>query len=94
MRKIVASDVYSHAASDLSEKYPIEDAVSALLWALKNKAEDYPVIPGYKTLRMAKTDPVRDIPALHLIFKILGETVRLEYIEIAETDEFRGPPLL
>jgi hypothetical protein len=94
MRTIEASEVYSHALKDLSDRTDIEDAVSALLWALKNNAEDFPVIPGYKTLRMAKTDSVRDVPSLHLIFKILGDKVRLEYIETAESDEFRGPPIL
>ncbi len=94
MRSIVPSELYTSEAKKFAEKRELDDAFVALFWALQNNAEDFPVIPGYKTLRMAKTDAVRNIPALHLIFKILGDAVRLEYIETAETDGFRGPPLM
>jgi len=52
-------------------------------------------MPGYKTLRMVKTDAVRNIPALHVIFNINDrDQVQLNYIEVAKGDEFEGPPMM
>jgi hypothetical protein len=94
MRTIEVSQLFKSEASKIAEQKEIDGAISAILWALKNNAEDYPVIQGFKTLRMAKTDAIRNVPELHVVFKILGDKVRLEYIETGETDEFRGPPIL
>ncbi len=95
MRTIVPSSLYTSLACKIAESGELDDAISALFWALRNNAEDYPVMRGYKTLRRAKTEATRNIPALHLIFKIDDkDQVVLKYIEIATSDEFQGPPIL
>lgn len=94
MRTLQITSLFELEANRIAERSKIESALSSIFWALKNNAEDFPVIPGYTTLRMAKTDAIRDIPKLHVIFKIMGDKVKLEYIETGETDEFRGPPLM
>jgi hypothetical protein len=94
MRNIVPMGVYTNAAAKISEQHKIDDALAAIWWALSNNAEDFPIIPGFKTLRMAKTDAIRNIPALHVVFKIIDGEVHLKWIEIADSDEFRGPPVL
>jgi hypothetical protein len=96
MRTIVTCSLYDRLASEIANTDELKDSVSALMWGLQNNAEDFPIIPGYKTLRMAKTDAVRGIPALRLVFKIGEEDdqVHLKWIEVARTDEFEGPPIL
>lgn len=94
MRTLVFSELFESEAQKITERKSVGGALSAIFWALRNNAEDYPVMPGFQKLRMAKTDVIRDVPELHVIFKILDDKVRLEYIETGETDEFRGPPLM
>jgi uncharacterized pyridoxamine 5'-phosphate oxidase family protein len=62
---------------------------------LRNNAEDFPLVPGKKTLRLVKTDAVRSIPALRTVFRIdENDQVCLYYIEVAKGDGFEGPPLM
>jgi hypothetical protein len=95
MRTLVPSSLYRSLSSQIADRRELDDALAALYWALRNKADDYPIMPGYRTLRMAKTDAVRDIPALYVIFSIRNDNeVELRYIEVAVGDEFQGPPLM
>ncbi len=95
MRTLVPLSLYNSLSSQVANRRELDDALAAVYWALRNKAEDYPIMRGYRTLRMAKTDAVRDIPALYVIFSIKNENVvELRYIEVAVGDEFRGPPMM
>ena len=95
MREIVPFEIYKSLSCQIADPRELDDALIGVMWALRHNAEDFPLMPGYKTLRMVKTDAVRNIPALHVIFKINPQDqVQLRYIEIAKTDEFQGPPIL
>lgn len=95
MRNLILTTTYKNAADRIGKQSELENVLSGVYWALRNNAEDFPLIPGYKTLRMVKTDAVRDIPSLRVVFKIRSETeVKVEWIEIADTEEFQGPPLM
>ena len=95
MRTLVPSSIYKRLSSEIASRRELTDALAAVYWALRNKADDYPVMPGYSTLRMAKTDAVRNIPALYIIFRInCNDEVDLKYIEVASDNGFQGPPLM
>jgi hypothetical protein len=95
MRAIVADSIYASLADKIANRKELDDSLVAVYWALKNNAEDFPVMRGFQTLRMVKTDPVRNIPALHVIFRINAkDEVQLRYIEISDSDEFQGPPMM
>ena len=95
MRTLNPFTVYLNAVDPIAQQHDLTEVLAGVYWALKNNAEDFPVIPGYKTLRMVKTDSVRGIPALRIIFRIVDDKeVALHWIEVASTDEYQGPPIL
>jgi len=95
MREIVPFEIYKSLASQIANPHDLDDALAGVMWALRNKADDFPIMRGFKTLRMVKTDAIRNIPALHIIFSINDQDqVLLRYIEVAKRDEFEGPPLM
>jgi hypothetical protein len=95
MRTLNPFTVYLNAVAPIAQQHDLTEVLAGVYWALKNNAEDFPVIPGYKTLRMVKTDPVRGIPPLRIIFRIVDdEEVSLNWIEVANSDEYQGPPIL
>jgi len=55
MRTIVPTELYTRLAGEIEKHHKIADALSAVFWALRNNAEDYPIMKGYQFLRMAKT---------------------------------------
>jgi len=98
MRKIVPVGAYGTSYQEVlakcADKKDLEAALTGIWWALSNNAEDFPLVSGYKSLRIAKTDPVRSLPALRVVFTTNGDTVQLRWIEFVDEVEFRGPPLL
>ena len=98
MRRIVPVGAYSSAYkavfADCEDKCDLEDALVGVWWALSNNAEDFPIVTGYKSLRIAKTDRVRTLAPLRVIFRINGDAVELKWIECVDDVEFRGPPLM
>lgn len=98
MRQVVAVGAYNSSLGELRKTYNLPDelttALAAIFWALSNNADDFPVAPGYKSLRQIKTAPVGQLPPLRAVFTIIDDqTVNLKWIEVADTPEFRGPPL-
>lgn len=98
MRRLVPVGAYNTSYSVVRSKCEdakaLDDALAAISWALCNNAEDYPLVRGYKSLRVAKTDPIRRLPPLRVVFTINGDAVNLKWIEFVDEAEFRGPPLM
>lgn len=98
MRRLIPVGAYNTSYQEVREKCQdeeeLENALVAIWWALSQNAEDFPIVRGYKSLRIAKTDPIRKVPALRVVFTICDDVVHLKWIEFADSDEFRGPPLM
>lgn len=98
MRTIVSAGAYKSAYNEIlgkcQEPKDLKKAMSILFWALTNNADDYPLVTGFNTLRVAKTNQVGGLAPLRMIFKIKGQEVHLTWLEFVDSEEFRGPPIL
>jgi len=82
----------AHAA--LGHPDRIDEALSAVLWGCHCAPEEFPVIEGLKTLRLAKTSAVlmddgSVVAALRVVLHIISDhhqTVELLYIEAIEQE--------
>lgn len=79
----------------ISERPELNAPLAALYWALRNKAEDYPLagLP-FGRLRLAKTDSIRGIPSLFALFRITNGSVEMLYLEVEQGTGFVGPAVL
>lgn len=84
-RELIESTEYSKHLSKLGDPRDVDEALSALTWGISKGAEDFDVIPGFSSLRIAKTDAVKweskEIPRLIIFFRIEGAQVHLLWIE-------------
>ena len=72
--------------------YPrLDDALRGVRWALAINPTAFPLVPGFKDIRVVKTDPLEFgpsvLPRLRIWFCVEGQRVHLEYIEPDPFDE-------
>lgn len=70
----------------------VQMALASIWWGLTNNAEDFDLVPGFKTLRQAQTLALNGVPALWVVFRIQGEEVNLKFVQVVvEGQGFRAP---
>lgn len=91
LRTLVDCGEYSNQLNALGKAFGgvkrIDEALESLAWALPRRPEDWPVIPGTRALRVAKTDrhPWAEgtVPRLRVYFTIPNDyQVHLKSIEV------------
>ena len=92
-RQLVESEDYLDQHEKLGSVASLDEALRALYWSLTVRAEVWPVVPGFKRLRLAYTDMVesrgRIKHGLRIWFEIRDEhTVDLLYLERDDTTDF------
>lgn len=85
-RNLRESASFTEAVEILGGAEVIDEALEPLVLAIAARPETFDIIPGFQSLRMAKTDPIAygdfDIPPLRLTFRIVDdENVELLWIE-------------
>jgi len=82
-RTLVQSAAYTKAFDSLGDARRIDEALTGALWALSTRPEVYDIVKGYADIRLLKTKPAGDVPALWIWFRIDadGKNVHLEFIE-------------
>lgn len=84
-RQLIESSGYTDGLSALGDLRVIDDALTALTWALSTNPEAFPIVPGMTDIRLAKTDPRpgEPIPRIRVWFRIdeNGQHVHLEHVE-------------
>jgi len=55
----------------------LDESLRALMWGIQTQAEKFQLVPGFRTLRMAKEWNLK----LRIIFQIQGGQVLLKWIE-------------
>ena len=80
---------YTAGLAALGDVRVIDDALTALVWALSRNPEAYPVVPGMVDIRLAKTDPQigTPIPRIRVWFRVDREMERV-YLEHVEFDSY------
>ena len=89
MRREIADDgQYFDQLRALGDVARLDERLRGLHWALWLDAEDFPVVEGFKTLRVARLHGYGAIPTLMVLFNIeRTEKVILRWIEIVEEEE-------
>jgi hypothetical protein len=84
-RNLIESAGYTDGLAAIGDPRVIDNALTALTWALSTNPEAFPVVPGMADIRLAKTDPAigTPIPRIRVWFRIdeNGQHVHLEHIE-------------
>lgn len=88
---LVETPEYAARRAELA--YPrLDDVLRGVMWALSTNPAAFPIVPGFRDVRVVKTDPIAFgpsamLPRLRIWFRIDGRQVRLEYIEPDPFDE-------
>lgn len=87
---LVETPEYTARRAELA--YPrLDDVLRGVMWALSTNPAAFPIVPGFRDVRVVKTDPIAFGPSmqprLRIWFRIDGRQVRLEYIEPDPFDE-------
>lgn len=84
-RQLIESKEFTAQLTRIGEAQAVDEATSALTWGISKCAEDFDVVPGFESIRVAKTDAVqwgkRIIPRLVIFFRIKSSHVDLLWIE-------------
>lgn len=86
MRTLVENETYTQSVNRLGGARRLDNLLELLTCSIAEKAEVFPKVPGFKGLRIAKTDKVSwkpSIKRLKLFFRILDEN-RVELLWISE----------
>lgn len=88
--QLVESSGYTDGLNALGDLRVIDDALTALTWALSTNPTAFDLVPGMVDIRLAKTDPKagEPIPRIRVWFRIEEDTHRV----FLEHVEFDPPP--
>ncbi|MBU1173354.1 MAG: hypothetical protein KKD44_27620 [Proteobacteria bacterium] len=90
IRDLIEEPAFTEQVAGLGDTKRLDEALSALSWALSSNATCYPVMPSFKRLRVAKTVARGDVPALRVLFTIENDAdkcaVHLHWIEPYEEE--------
>ncbi|MDO8632250.1 MAG: hypothetical protein Q7R41_17335 [Phycisphaerales bacterium] len=88
--QLIESAGFTDGLSALGDVRVIDDALTAVIWALSTNPEAFPLVPGMVDIRLAKTDPASGtpIPRMRVWFPIdeNSQRVHLEHVEFDPFD--------
>lgn len=85
-RTLIESAIYEAGLRRLGQQERLDEALTAIYWALSTNPEVYDVVKGFRDIRLLKTDGLAGLPPLRIWFRIDedGQHVHLEHIEANE----------
>lgn len=87
MRTLSEFDGFFEQLKTLGDIRYLDRVLSGVMWAISESAEDFDLVPGWQTLRIAKFDVVQDMPPMRLYFRIKDENeVILYWIETIDAE--------
>ena len=82
-RTIIESENFTNQLQELGNLARLDDALTGVCWALSTKPEVYDKV--FRDIRLLKTDPLGELPALSVRFKIRDkDSVELLHVEPTE----------
>jgi hypothetical protein len=85
IRTLIDSKEYAKAFAKIGDAERLDSAIAGLTWAIATNPADFPLVPGVKNIRLAKTDAIKDLPRLIIWFSVLSpDEILLRYIEISK----------
>ena len=89
LRQFRESKEFSDAFAAIGDPRDVDDALESLVWSLTENPEEWPILPGFQQLRIAKTDATENMPRLLVFFQVdeNGEHVHLLFIEKDSGDD-------
>jgi hypothetical protein len=85
IRTLIESKEYVKAFTKIGDAERLDFALVGLTWAIATNPADFELVPGFQNIRLAKTDPVKDVPRLIIWFSVLSpDEILLRYIEVSK----------
>jgi hypothetical protein len=88
-RTLIETDLFMAQMADLGYGRYVDEALEAITWAVSIAPEEYPIIPGTKDLRVAKSRWYERegiiVPPLKVWFRILDDD-RVELLAISQEE--------
>jgi hypothetical protein len=85
IRTLIESKEYVEAFTKIGDAERLDSAIVGLTWAIETNPADFPLVPGVQNIRLAKTDPVKDLPRLIIWFSVLNpDEILLRFIETSK----------
>lgn len=85
IRVLVESKEYAEAFTKIGDAERLDSALDGLTWMIATNPGDFPFVPGVQNIRLAKTDPIKDLPRLIIWFSVLNpDTILLRFIEASK----------
>ena len=85
IRTQVESQEYTNAFQKIGDAKELDAALAGLTLSISINPADWPIVPGFKDIRLAKTDATKDAPVLSIWFRVLDmDTIFLLYIEASK----------
>ena len=72
-RTLIESPSYGKMAAALGDARRLDEVLRGVTWSLSENAEAWPIVRGFRTIRLAKTDGYGDTPRLRIWFRILND---------------------
>lgn len=72
-RTLREEDSYRKLKELLGDVERLDEVLDGVLWSIATNAEGWPIVPGFDTVRLAKTDGYGDTPQLKVWFQILSD---------------------
>lgn len=86
MYELVESELFSHQVYAIGDPKVVDEALRVITWAMCNRPEMFPTVPGKRALRVAKTIAYRRggvrVPRLIVWFKIHEKRKQVELLSI------------
>ena len=71
-RNLIESAAFTRMLAELGDVKRLDDVLRGVCWSIHINAEDWPVVRGFKRVRIAKSDGYGDTPKLRLWFRVLN----------------------
>jgi hypothetical protein len=92
---LVESEDYRDQREKYGQAKDIDEALRGVLWSITIRPDVWPVVPGFKKIRIAYTDPIaafrvrgRQRPGVRVWFEIRdSDTVDLLYLDLDSESE-------
>ncbi len=85
IRTLIESKEYAVAFNKIGDAKRLDDALIGLTEAIAINPADWEIVPGFKTIRLARSAAIKGMPRLKIWFSVLNpDEILLRYIEISK----------
>lgn len=85
IRTLIESEEYRIAFQKIGDAKRLDDALIGLTEAIAINPADWEIVPGFKTIRLARSASIKGVPRLRIWFSVQSpDEILLRFIEVAK----------